>query len=173
MEPLLPFGGDYGTALNSLFDFKFYDYAAVLAFSMPLDNAAAKAALAQAHVAYDQSRLQYRQALYQSVLLVKSALANLRAYRGTGRRHRRSYQVRAKEPCMILSRNFASALATTNTLLQFQSNLVTAQGNEVQADVGLENARLALWHAEGTLLGRFNIDFQLQNQRQPPWYARF
>jgi outer membrane protein TolC len=77
---LLPFGGDYGTSLNGLFDFKFYDYAAVLGFSMPLDNAAAKAALAQAHVAYDQARLQYRQALYQQVLLVKSALANLTAF---------------------------------------------------------------------------------------------
>ena len=95
---LLPFGGDYGTSLNTLFDFKFYDYAAVLAFSMPLDNAAAKAALAQAHVAYDQSRLQYRQALYQSVLLVKSALANLTRFRGAGRRHARGYQVCAKSP---------------------------------------------------------------------------
>ncbi len=64
-------------------------------------------------------------------------------------------------------------LATTNPLLQYQSNLVTAQGNEVQADVGLENARLALWHAEGTLFGRFNIDFEVQNPRQSPWYSRF
>ncbi len=64
-----------------MFDFKFYDYAAVLGFSMPLDNAAAKAALAQAHIAYDQARLQYRQTLFQQVLQVKSALANLRAYK--------------------------------------------------------------------------------------------
>jgi hypothetical protein len=39
--------------------------------------------------------------------------------------------------------------------------------------VGLENGRLALWHAEGTLLGQFNIDFQEQRQSQTPWYARF
>ena len=65
---------------------------------MPLDNAAAKAALAQAHVAYDQARSQYRQALYQQVLQVKSALANLTAYRGTGRGHCRSHQVCAEEP---------------------------------------------------------------------------
>jgi len=37
----------------------------------------------------------------------------------------------------------------------------------------LENARLALWHAEGTLLGKFNIDFQVQNPHQSPWYSRF
>jgi outer membrane protein len=169
---LLPFGGDYGTSLNGLFDFKFYDYAAVLGFSMPLDNAAAKAALAQAHVSYDQSRMQYRQALYQSVLLVKSTLANLTAFEEQVDATREA-TVYAAKALRDTDAQYRVGLATTNTLLQFQSNLVTAQGNEVQADVGLENARLALWHAEGTLLGRFNIDFQLQNQSRPPWYARF
>ncbi len=168
----LPFGGDYGTALNNLFDFKFYDYAAVLGFSMPLDNAAAKAALAQAHVSYDQARMQYRQALYQAVLLVKSALANLRAYQEQvdATREATAYAAQSLHDTQA---QFRVGMATTNTLLQYQSNLVTAQGNEVQADVGLENARLALWHAEGTLLGQFNIDFQVQNPRQSPWYSRF
>ena len=169
---VLPFGGDYSTSLNSLFDFKFYDYAAVLGFSMPLDNAAAKAALAQAHVAYDQSRLQYRQALYQEVLQVKSALANLQAFQEQVDATREA-TLYAQKSLHDTQAQFRVGLATTNTLLQYQSNLVTAQGNEVQADVGLENARLALWHAEGTLLGLFNIDFQLQNPRQSPWYSRF
>jgi outer membrane protein TolC len=168
----LPFGGDYGTALNGLFNFKFYDYAAVLGFSMPLDNAAAKAALAQAHVAFDQSRLQYREALYQSVLLVKSALANLNAFQEQVDATHEATLYAAKS-LSDTQAQFRVGMTTTNTLLQYQSNLVTAQGNEVQADVGLENARLALWHAEGTLLGRFNIDFQLQNQSKTPWYARF
>jgi outer membrane protein len=169
---LLPFGGDYGTALNNLFDFKFYDYAAVLGFSMPLDNAAAKAALAQAHVAYDQARMQYRQALYQQVLLVKSALANLTAYQEQVDATAEATKY-AQKALHDTDAQFRVGLATTNTLLQYQSNLVTAQGNEVQADVGLENARLALWHSEGTLLDKFNIDFQLQNQSGTPWYARF
>jgi len=64
-------------------------------------------------------------------------------------------------------------MATTHDLLQYQETLVTAQGNEVQADVGLENARLALWHAEGTLMNIFNIDFQIQNPRVSPWYTQF
>jgi hypothetical protein len=50
---------------------------------------------------------------------------------------------------------------------------VTAQGNEVQADVGLENARLGLWHSEGTLMNVFNIEFQVQNPHLEPWYAKF
>jgi outer membrane protein len=168
----LPFAGDYSSALNRMFDFKFYDYAAVLSFSIPLDNAAAKAALEQAHISYEQSRLQYRQALYQAVLQVKSALANLRACddQVEAAQEATYYAVKSLRDVQA---QFRVGMATTNQLLQYQSNMVTAQGSEVQTDAGLENARLALWHAEGTLLERFNIDFQVQNPHQSPWYSHF
>jgi outer membrane protein TolC len=68
---------------------------------------------------------------------------------------------------------FRVGMVTTHDLLQFQSELVTAQGNEVSTDIDLENARLALWYAEGILLRTFNIDFQVQDPRETPWYARF
>jgi outer membrane protein TolC len=64
-------------------------------------------------------------------------------------------------------------MATTHDLLQFQEEEVQAEGNQVQSEVDLENARLALWHAEGTLLQAFQIDFQLQDNRETPWYATF
>jgi outer membrane protein len=168
----LPFGGDYGTSLNSLFNFSFYDYAAVIGFSMPLDNAAPQAALAQARISLNETRLQYRQALYQAALQVKSALANLSAYiqQVESTKEATSY---AAESLHDVGVEFRIGTATTNQLLQYQSNLVTAQGNEVQADVGLENARLALWHAEGTLLERFNINFEPHDPHQSPWYSRF
>ena len=75
----LPFGGIYGDALNRLWGFGFYNYAAVLTFQLPLDNAVARAALAQARVQYEQQRLLYRAALSQAVVDVQSALANLYA----------------------------------------------------------------------------------------------
>jgi len=168
----LPFGGDYGTSLNSMFNFSFYDYAAVIGFSMPLDNAAPQAALAQARVSLNETRLQYRQVLYQAALQVKSALANLSAFvqQVESTKEATSY---AEESLHDVAVEFRIGTATTNQLLQYQSNLVTAQGNEVQADVGLENARLALWHAEGTLLKRFNVSFELYEPRQSPWYSQF
>jgi hypothetical protein len=64
-------------------------------------------------------------------------------------------------------------MATTHDLLQFQEEEVSAEGNEVQAEVDLENAKLALRHAEGTILDEFDISFQLQDPRQTPWYATF
>ncbi len=64
-------------------------------------------------------------------------------------------------------------MATTHDLLQYQSELVTAQGNQVSADIDLENAKIALWHAEGTLLNIFNIDFEVQDPKDRPWYSLF
>jgi outer membrane protein TolC len=168
----LPFGGIYGDALNRMLDARFYNYAAVLSFELPLDNAAAKAALAQARIAYEQSRMQYREALSQSVVQVESAIANLHAFvkQVEATRNATFYAEQSLHDEQV---EFRVGMATTHDLLQYQEELVTAQGNEVQADVGLENARLALWHAEGTLMNVFNIDFQLQNPHVTPWYTEF
>jgi outer membrane protein len=168
----LPFGGIYGDALNRLLNGKFYDYAAVLNFEMPLDNAAAKAALAQARIAYEQARMTYRAAISQMVYEVQSALANL---------HAEEQSVIATRDAVFFAEQslhdeqieFRVGMATTHDLLQYQSELVTAQGNQVQADVSLEDARLALWHAEGTLLNHFDINFEIQPTNHTPWYARF
>jgi outer membrane protein TolC len=120
----------------------------------------------------EQNRFQYQQALYQAALQVKAGLSNLRAYleQVESTAQATSY---AEESLRDVQVQFRVGTATTNQLLQYQSNLVTAQGNEVQADVGLENARLALWHAEGTLFSHFNINFEISDPHQSPWYARF
>jgi outer membrane protein TolC len=168
----LPFRGIYGDALDRLFNLGFYNYAAVLSFEMPLDNAAAKAALAQARVAYEQARMQYREALSQQVVQVESGIANLHAFEKQADATRKA-TFYAEQSLHDEQVEFRVGMATTHDLLQYQEELVTAQGNEVQADVGLENARLALWHAEGTLMNIFNIDFQLQNPHVEPWYTKF
>jgi outer membrane protein len=158
--------------LNNMLDARFYNYAAVLSFEMPLDNAAAKAALAQARVSYEESRLQYRAALAQSVAQIESALANVQAdvKRAKATADATGYAEKSLRDERV---RFKVGLATTHDLLQFQSELVTAQGNQVSADIDLENARLALWHAEGTLLEVFNIEFQPQDPRQSAWYSQF
>jgi len=168
----LPFGGIYGDALNRMLNAQFYNYAAVVTFEMPLDNAAAKAALAQARISYEQSRMQYREALSQTVAQVESSIGNVHAFEKQVEATRNA-TFYAEQSLHDEQVEFRVGMATTHDLLQYQNELVTAQGNEVQADVGLENARLALWHAEGTLMNVFNIDFQIQNPRVSPWYTRF
>ncbi len=169
---MLPFGGQYGDALNRLWGFTYYSYAAVLTFQMPLDNAVPRAALAQARVQYEQQRMLYRAALSQAVIDVQSALANLYADQ------KRAYATAsatyyARQSLHDEQVRFRVGLATTHDLLQFQEEEVSAEGNQVQAEVDLENAKLALGHADGTLLQAFNIDWQVLNPHEVPWYAAF
>ena len=114
----------------------------------------------------------YRAALSESVTNIESSLANLRAEEKSAQATAEATYY-AEQSLHNEQIQFRVGLATTHDLLQFQSELVTAQGNEVTTDIALENARLALWHAEGTLLRTFNIDFQVQNPREMPWYAAF
>lgn len=168
----LPFSGQYGTALNRLWNFSFYNYAAVLSFQMPLSNASAKAALAQARILYSQSRMQYRAALSQAVVGVQNAIANVIADRQRVQATQEA-TFYAKQALRDEDVRFRVGMATTHDLLQFQQQEVAAEGNEVQAAIDLENAKLNLDHADGTLLQAFDIEFQLQNPHETPWYAAF
>ena len=168
----LPFGGIYGDALDRLWGFTYYNYAAVLTFQMPLDNAVPRAALAQARVQYEQQRVLYRAALSQMVVNVQSSLANLYAdYKRAQATASATFY--ARQSLHDEQIRFRVGMATTHDLLQFQQEEVSAEGNEVQADVDLENAKLALEHSDGTLLQAFNINWEVQNPHEVPWYAAF
>lgn len=168
----LPFEGDYGTVLNKLFNFGFYNYAFIFNYERPLDNALARASLAQARVGFEQVRMQYRATLSQAVVAVESALANLHAdLRRVDATAQATYY--AREALHDEQVRFRVGMATTHDLLQYEDSLVTAEGQEVQADVDLMNAWLTLEHAEGTLLRAFDVRFQVVNPRENPWYTAF
>jgi outer membrane protein TolC len=168
----LPFGGIYGDALNRLFGTSFYNYAAVLNFSYPIDNAAARAVLAQTRVQYESLRMQYRASISTAVVAVQTALANLEAdQKRVQATHEASYY--AAQSLHDEEIRFKVGMATTHDLLQFQEQLISAQGNQVEAEVDLEDARLSLEHEQGTLLRAFQIDFQLQDPYRSHWYSKF
>jgi outer membrane protein len=166
------FSGIYGDALNRLFGTSFYNYAAVLNFEYPLDNAAARSVLAQTRVQYESLRMQYRASISTAVVAVQTALANLEAdqKRVQATREATYYAAQSLHDEEI---RFRVGMATTHDLLQFQEQLISAQGNQIQAEVDLEDARLSLDHEQGTLLRAFQIDFQLQNPHRSPWYSKF
>ena len=168
----LPFGGIYGDALNKMWNFSFYNYAAVLTFQMPLDDATARAALAQARVQYEQTRMQYRAQLSAAVVQIENALANLYAdqKRALATEQATFY---ARQSLNDENVRFRVGMATTHDLLQFQEEEVAAEGNQVQAFVDLENAKINLQHAQGTLLTAYNINFEIQDPHETPWYATF
>ena len=168
----LPFAGIYGDALNRMWNFSFYNYAGVLSFQYPIDDATARAALAQARVSYEQERMQYRAQLSAVVVQIENALANLYA---DLRRAQATEQATfyARQALNDENVRFRVGMATTHDLLQFQEEEVAAEGGQVQAFVDLENAKINLQHAQGTLLSSFNINFEIQDPHETPWYTRF
>jgi outer membrane protein len=168
----LPFKGLYDDALNRMFDFAFYNYAVVFNIERPLDNDAAKSALAQAKIAYEQQRLSYRDLISSIVVDVQSSLNGLQANYKSAQASRTATQFAAASLHDERER-FRVGMATTHDLLQYIDSLVAAEGNEVNADVNFEISKLQVRHSEGTLLRAFNIQFVPTNPNVRPWYGRF
>jgi outer membrane protein len=169
----LPFSGAYAETLNRMFGTRFYNYGVQLSFEMPLNNAPIRAALAQARIGYEQARMQYRNEISRVVVEVENSLANLTA---AIRRVRATHAATeyARQSLHDEQVRFRVGIATTHDLLQYQNALVAAEGQEVQADIDLENAKVDLRHASGRLLHSYQINFQVQNPRPArPWYALF
>jgi outer membrane protein TolC len=169
----LPFQGGYNTALANMFNLSFYQYSVFFTWTYQLDNATAKAALSEARVNTEQQRLGYRDTLSQVVTEVETSITNVRAD---------LQRVLATEAATAYARRalndeearFRVGMATTHDLLQFEEELASAEGNQVQAEVDLEQAKLQLLRARGDLLSHFDIYFEVQNPNQDvPWYGRF
>jgi outer membrane protein TolC len=106
------------------------------------------------------------------VVNVQSAIANLYAdYKRAAATASATYY--AREALHDEEVMFRVGMATTHDLLQFQEEEVSAEGNQVQAEVDLENAKLALAHSDGTILQAFNINWEVQSPHEVPWYAAF
>jgi len=168
----VPFGGIYGDALNRLWGFSFYNYAVALDIEQPLMNDAAKAALAQTKIEYEQQRLRYRDSISQVVVDVEHALTDVTTNYKRARATKLATEYAAKSLRDEMER-FRVGMATTHELLQFQDSLVAAQGNQVQAELDFETAKLNLKHAEGALLRTFNVTFEPRQPEVKPWYAHF
>ena len=168
----LPFGGLYPDALNRLWQFTWYNYAITLNIQQPLMNDAAKAALAQAKIQYEQQRLNYRNTLSQIVVDVESSLSSLVSDYKQARATKVATEYAAKS-LRDEEERFRVGMANTHELLQYQDSLVSAQGSEVQSDCDFEIAKLAIRHAEGTLLRGFNVVFVPKDPKIRPWYSLF
>jgi outer membrane protein TolC len=168
----VPFGGIYGDSLNRLGNFSFYNYAVGLNFEVPLSNDYANAALSQSRVEYDQQRLRYHEQVAQIVLEVETALSNVKtsAQRVHATNAASDY---ARAALSAEDARYRSGVADTHELLQYQTELITALGNQVQAQVDLEIAKLSLQHAAGDLLKDFQIKFVVEDPHRSPWYSRF
>jgi len=168
----LPFKGRYPESLDRLWRFTWYNYAIVFNFERPLNNDAAKAALAQTRMEYEQERMRYRDLISQVVVDVQSSLDGLKANFKSAQAARTATEFAAASLHDERER-FRVGMATTHELLQFIDSLVGAEGNQVNAEANFEISKLAVKHSEGTLMRAFNIDFVASNPDVRPWYGHF
>ena len=159
------FGGSYERTLKA-------DYPAWgigLQFTYPLGNRAAEND-------YIKSRLTLEQAQAQ-LLSLESGVGN--DVRAALRLLQTSYKqidvtargtAYAQERLRAFERKNAVGLATTKDVFDVENDLVTAQGNQIQALVDYNNAITGLWHVTGELLDKQGI--KLDAHQADPLYEK-
>jgi len=167
-----PFTGSYGKALDRLTSTDFYSYSAGVELEIPLGNASAKAQYAQAQIDVASSELNRRQLLSTVTLEVQKAvgdvITNVKRLRAT---HLATEL--AEQNLRDQQRRLEVGMATTKDILDFQNQLTTARGNEVQAQTDYNVSLAELARSQGTLLDQYSVVVEVPGQRFVPWWARF
>ena len=167
-----PFGGSYGKALDRLTSTDFYSYGAGVEIEVPLGNAAAKAQYSQAQIDVASSELNRRQLLSNVTLEVQKAVTdvvtNVKRLRAT---HLATEL--AEQNLRDQTRRLEVGMATTKDILDFQDQLTTARGNEVQAQTDYNVSLAELERSKGTLLDQYSVVVEVPGKRFVPWWAKF
>lgn len=154
--------GEIDEAYGSVFNQRFVDWLATLAFEMPIGNRRAEAEYARRRMERLQSVLAYRNTLQQVVGEVKSALAQVNLnYRLISQT--RDSRLAAAEVLRVLKIENEIQRGLTVESLDLQLNreesLAQSEREEVAAIVDYNNALADLFQAMGTTLERNKIQF--------------
>jgi outer membrane protein TolC len=149
-------GQNYGKDLDRLGSGRYPIWSGGLVFTYPLGNRAAENDYIKSRLKVEQTKTQissleetYAKDVRTAVRAVKSGYLQLEV---TARG--RTY---AEEVLQAYIKKQKVGLATTKDVLDVLNNLVSAQGNEIQAVTDYNNALVALWKATGELLEKEGI----------------
>lgn len=149
--------GEFGPAFTPLFHNTFPGYGYGLKLEIPIRNREAEADAARALLEQRQLQMKLQQAKNQvvwdvskDVALVHQAEGQLEAAVKVTALARQSYDMEHTK--------FTVGQATVGEVIASQSQLATAEGNEVKARAGYAKALIAFEQATGTVLRRNNIE---------------
>ncbi len=167
-----PFDGPYAEALDRLTSKKFYSYKAGVEIEVPLGNAAAKAEYTKAKIDVSQSELTRRQ-LFSDISLevstaVNDVVANIKRIQAS-----RVARELAEENLHNQQKRLEVGIVTTKDVLDFQDQLTSARGIELQAATDYNISLAELARAEGTLLDEYSVVVEVPGEHFTPWWARF
>lgn len=167
-----PYDGPYGDSWDDLFGGDYDDYAVGLELEVPIGNAEARAALAEAQIDVRRAARDLEQTVSTVALEVDRAIADVSS---AAKRVVASKAARelAEENLRNQTRRFELGAVTTKDVLDFQEKLAQAQAAEVAAITDHARSVSLLRNADGTLLARFGIEIQSPDAPGTPWWYRF
>ena len=167
-----PFQGNYGDSLNRLFDGRFYSYQAGIRLEIPIGNAQAKAQATRARVEKQQAYDRYRETISEVGLQVGQAVGDVKSDFERIKTTRVGREL-SEQNLRNQTKRYEVGMVTTTDLIKFQNDLAAAKLAEIQAVIEYSISLRELDRARGTLLTRYDVEFDAPEVGERPWWSKF
>ena len=154
-----------GPTLNQLVNSTNPDKGVGLTLNIPIRNRAAQAVQVRSELEFRQAQMRLQQIENQVGIEVRNAQYSVQQNRASVDSAKAALDL-ARESLDAEQKKYQFGTSTTTLVLQYQSQLATAQSNLVNATVAYEKSRVELARATGTLLDEdhVNIDDAVRGQ---------
>ena len=157
--------GDYGDAIQQIYDADFDGWSVGLTFAYPLQNRAAKARSVTADLAVEQSDIELRNLEQQifaevrrSARAVETAAKQIESAKVSSRL--------AQENLDAEEKRYENGLSTSFQVLEIQEDLSQAKSREVSAVITYRRALTAFQRSIGRLLDAHGVELALEETRE-------
>ncbi len=164
-DPLFPFGDPIGSveygaadAWKDTFGFEYKNWSAGITLDIPLNTILSRASYAQAKVNLEQSLLRLRDTEQQIFLEVKSAVRAVQTNYERVQAYKAAREL-AEKTLEAEEEKFRVGISTPYFVLQYQTELTTAQTNELSAIIDYNLSLARLQRAMGINLREKSIKF--------------
>jgi outer membrane protein len=153
------------STLNQLINSTNPDKGVGLTLNIPIRNRAAQAVQVRSELEFRQAQMRMQQIENQVGIEVRSAQYNVQQNRASVDSAQAAVDL-ARQSLDAEQKKYQFGTSTTTLVLQYQSQLATAESNLVNATVAYEKSRVELARATGTLLDddHVNIDDAVRGQ---------
>ncbi|HET9408549.1 MAG TPA: TolC family protein [Candidatus Sulfotelmatobacter sp.] len=146
----------YGTALDNLVNSTAPDKGVGLSLNIPIRNRAAQSLQIRSELEYRQAQMRQQQIENQVGIEVRNAQYAVQQNRASVDSAKAALEL-ARQSLDAEQKKYQFGTSTSTAVLQFQSQLATAESALVNATVAYEKSRLELDRATGTLLDHAGI----------------
>jgi outer membrane protein TolC len=145
-----------GSTLNQLVNSGNPDKGVGLSLNIPLRNRAAQAVQIRSELEYRQAQMRLQQIENQVGIEIRSAQYNVQQNRASVDSAKAALDL-ARQSLDAEQKKYQFGTSTTTLVLQYQSQLATAESTLVNAMVAYEKSRVELGRATGSLLDELGV----------------